>query len=221
DLIDLRSDTVTLPTRNMLENIVEAELGDDGRTVNGRGSDPTVNQLEDIAAHMFNTESALYFPTGTMTNHAGIMALSERGSHIALHPSHHIYSSAKAMFDEKYFGMHPVFYEMDENNYPCLDSLTQLLQEEQIDLVCIENTYAARGGIPIPPDHIKKITELAKSYDAKVFIDGARIFNPSICLDKDVSILIEGASGVSFCLSKGLGAPVGSILCGDASFIQE
>lgn len=220
-MIDLRSDTVTLPTEDMLANIVNADLGDDGRTVNGRGSDPTVNELEDLAAKLFNTESALYFPTGTMTNHAGIMALCERGSNIALHATYHIYSSAKAMFEEDYFGMNPFFYELDANNYPCLDSLSQLLEEEDIDLICIENTYAAGGGIPIPPQHVKQIMDLAEKHDTKVFVDGARIFNASVSLETDVAQLINGASGVGFCLSKGLGAPVGSVLCGDAAYIQK
>lgn len=221
--IDLRSDTLTQPTPKMLESIKMAPLGDDGRTTaNHRGEDPTVNQLEDIAAELTGKEAALFLPTGTMANHIAILTLCPRGSQIAIDENIHLLMSEKAIFQPQFFGMHPSFYTLNRDKTPNLESLEHLFSHHTIPaLISLENTHNYHGGIPYTPETLWQIKSIAQRYTVPLYMDGARIFNAAIALNTSVKTLAEPVDALMFCLSKGLGAPIGSLLCGSEIFINQ
>lgn len=221
-MIDLRSDTLTLPSQEMLRSVQHVNLGDDGRTNKfGRGEDPTVNKLEDLAAQTTGKEAALLFPTGTMANHAALLSFCKRGARIAIESHMHMYISEKIAFDKDYFGIEPHFYHVNEGKHSNAYSIQTLLQNKPIDLVCVENTHNYYGGICTSITELNQIRSLINKKGIPLYMDGARIFNAAIALDSSVKSLCEPVDAVMFCLSKGLGAPIGSVLCGSKKLIEK
>jgi threonine aldolase len=217
--IDLRSDTVTLPTDAMREAIVRAELGDDVY-----GEDPTVNRLEQIAASLMGKEAAMLVPSGTMGNLAAILAHCSRGTKAFLGSQAHTYvyeaGGAAALGGVV---MTPISNnaggELD------LDELGGELERPPDAhfappaLVALENTHNLCAGAAVELSHTAAVSELAHSHSLPVHLDGARIFNAALALETSAQKLASFADSVSFCLSKGLACPIGSIVCGNAQFI--
>ncbi|HLQ41046.1 MAG TPA: threonine aldolase family protein [Tetragenococcus sp.] len=221
-MIDLRSDTLTLPGQEMLRTILDAPLGDDGRTHElGRGEDPTINKLEDLAAQMSGLEAGVLFPTGTMGNTAAVLSYCQPGDKVLVDEQQHLYLSEKVLFDPTIGQLQPVTYRHDENGVPDIDDIEKALKNEKIRLLCIENTHNFSGGCCIPVKKMKEIYELAHRYQVPVHMDGARIFDAAVALKVKLSDLCRYTDSVMFCVSKGLGAPVGSLVCGNQEAILE
>lgn len=221
-MIDLRSDTLTLPSSEMLDTILKAQLGDDGRTdVNGRGEDPTVNELEDLAAEMTGKESAVLFSSGTLANTTALLTYCRPGDRVLIEETIHVYKTEKVVFDPRFGQLTPIFYSLNDHGTPDLCTLEMLLKTNKIKLICIENTHNAAGGVCIPLDEMASIKALADRYKVPVHMDGARLFNAAIALDVDARDICKYVDSVMFCISKGLGAPIGSLLCGNEGFIRD
>lgn len=221
-MIDLRSDTLTQPTEAMREAMYKAEVGDDGRTnPNGVGEDPTVYALETFASNLTGKEAALFCNSGTMANYISLLSYCKRGDKVLLSRKSHIFRSEKAPFMKGLFGLIPVFYE--ENNYgiPDLNSIEQIIDSEDIKVICLENTHNYYGGTCIPLDTLQEISLLAIKKAIPLFMDGARIFNASVALNNSLKELCMPVDSLTFCLSKGLGASVGSLVCGKSTFINK
>jgi len=222
EMIDLRSDTVTKPDREMLETILCASFGDAGRLdENCRGGDPTVNELEDYAAKLLGKEAAAFLCTGTMGNSAALLTWLRPGDKTLVDRENHTYRVEKFVFDERFGHVTPVFYETDEEGLPVVESIKALMEAGDIKLLQLENTHNAHGGVCIPVSLHKELYELAHSHGIKVHLDGARLFNAAAALGAPVSELAQYADSVMFCVSKGLGAPFGSLVCGDKEFIDK
>ncbi len=219
DLIDFRSDTVTRPTAAMRQAMAEAPVGDDVM-----GDDPTVNRLEEVAAQMLGMEAAIYVPSGTMGNqiatwlHTGRQGqiVCESRCHIALYEG-----GAASLLSGAHLrtvdGTAGVFTpeQMQEWVYPDDPHFAQT------KLVSIENTHNWSGGRIWPQDAVHAVRDAAHDAGAAFHIDGARIFNAAIAQGTTADRLVAGADSVMVCLSKGLGAPVGSVLAGTEEFIHE
>lgn len=221
NLIDLRSDTLTKPNTQMMSAITSAELGDDGRLgLDGKGEDPTVNELEMKAARLVGKEDALFCNSGTMANIIALLIFANRGEAIGLDASSHIFQSEKAIFKKEYFGRRAVFYESDEIGKPLIESIDNI-SSKTLALLCIENTFSMKGGTSLSAKETFLFCEKAASYHLPVHLDGARIFNAAAYLNQPVKNLVQPVTTIQFCLSKGLGAPVGSMLCGSSKFIKQ
>ena len=216
--VDLRSDTVTLPTAAMRAAIAGAELGDDVY-----GEDPSVNRLQELAAERFGKESALFVPSGSMANQVAIRAHTEPGdAAITAHGSHsYLYESgAAAAISGVQFaliGQDGLFDEDDVRAavYPTNDHYPRTR------LVCVENTHNRSGGRLFPFDAFRGVARAAHDLGLRVHLDGARIFNAEVASGVPVARFAAEVDSVSFCLSKGLGAPVGSLVVGSAEFVQR
>ena len=220
-IIDLRSDTVTKPTIAMRRAMAEAEVGDDVY-----GEDPTVNRLEELAAEKFGKEAAVFVPTGTMGNLASILShCTGRGQEILLGDNSHIFfyevGGAAAVGGLAYhilpndrFGM--IDPALVEQNIRGSD-----VHLPQTALLCVENTHNRAGGTVLSKAQIDQLCAVAHARGVPVHMDGARIFNAAIYLETDVKTLVEKVDSVQFCLSKGLGAPAGSLIVGSKDFIQR
>ena len=213
-MIDLRSDTVTVPTPEMRAAMANAEVGDDVYR-----EDPTVNRLESLAAGLMGKEAALYVPSGTMANQLAIRVLAMRGTEVLCQDRAHVfrYEAAAGPLNSG-VQMHPLW------NLP--DGITSAIEGRahhmpSPSLLCIENTYMPASGAPIGPDEMTTLCKLARDGDVRVHVDGARIWNASIALGVAPSALVADADTVMFCLSKGLSAPVGSVLCGASDVIID
>lgn len=217
-IIDLRSDTVTKPTPKMREAMFNAEVGDDCY-----GEDPTVNALEQLAAEKIGKEAAMYVPTGTMGNTSAIMTYVKHGDSIILEPECHIYYYERGNLSSL-AGALPLLVPGD-GGCPDPNIVEELLipnaNRPKVALVCLENTHNRACGRVIPVEKMKVIYELSHKYNVPVHLDGARIFNAAIALNIDAKEIAKYADSVMFCLSKGLGAPVGSLLTGTKEFIKE
>lgn len=221
-MIDLRSDTLTLPDAAMLNTILSAKLGDDGRADQyGRGEDFTVNALEDLAAGLTGKEASLLFPSGTAANTAAVFAYCQPGDKVLVDETQHIYRSEKVVFEKSIGQLIPVIYRLNARNTPDIDNLTALLQQNDIRLLCLENTHNSAGGTCITLAELKKIHQAAKEFNVPVHMDGARLFNAVVSLGITAKEICQYTDSVMFCLSKGLGAPVGSLLCGSKAFVQK
>ncbi|HIW20803.1 MAG TPA: aminotransferase class I/II-fold pyridoxal phosphate-dependent enzyme [Candidatus Dorea intestinavium] len=221
-MIDLRSDTLTLPSKEMLATIATAQLGDDGRTHDfGRGEDLTVNKLEDLAAQITGKEAGVLFPTGTMGNSAAVLAFCQPGDKVLVDEQQHMYLSEKVLFDKSFGQLEAIKYQHNEKGIPSLADIEKQLNENDIKLLCIENTHNFSGGACIPPEHMKAIYELAHQHHVPVFMDGARMFNAAVSMEVEPHKLCSYVDAVMFCISKGLGAPVGSLVCGSQDFILK
>ena len=225
DVVDLRSDTVTLPSQKMLHSIFSAAIGDDVM-----GEDPTVLELERFMAEKFGKERGLFVPTGTMSNLVALLSHCDKtraaeiiigsGSHINLWEGGNASSIG---------GIHTRQVEEDKES-------AQLHEDDILDcvrngmddhwpitsLLCLENSHNMCGGVALPKSYFDKMSKLAhseKMNNVNVHVDGARIFNAAVAQDIDVMDLCENVDSISVCLSKGLGAPLGSVLVGNEDFI--
>lgn len=219
-MIDLRSDTVTLPPPEMMDCIYRAELGDDLY-----GEDPTVNRLQELAAQVTGKEAALLTTSGTMSNILAFMTHCRHGDEVVVGEGHHavIYElGAPAAIAGVSFRILPV----NERASYDIELLEQVIRtadlfEPPTGLIWTENTFAGGGGIVMPLSELDKISGVAKKHSIPVFMDGARVFNAATYLGVEVSEVCRHVDTVAFCLSKGLAAPLGSVLCGPAAFIAE
>lgn len=218
-IIDLRSDTVTKPTKEMLQSMVKAEVGDDVF-----GEDPTVNELEEYAAHLFAKEAALFCPSGTMSNQIAIRIHTQPGDEVICDIHSHIYQYETGGM-AVHSGIQPkliytndglLYPEIIESNInPEYDWLTHS------SLVVIENTCNRAGGTYYSLENIKAIYELCKKRKLKLHIDGARIFNAIVENNYSAKDVGKYCDTISVCLSKGLGSPVGSLLIGTKEDIKK
>ena len=219
-IIDMRSDTITLPTEKMRQAMYEAELGDDVY-----GEDPTVNELEQLAASMLRKGAALFTSSGTMSNLLAVLTHTHPGDQIILGSEAHIFwyeaGGAAALGGV-------IMRTVANNEYGQMDLDTvegaiplKNIHYPQTSLLCLENTHNRCGGTVLTPDYTSTIAGLAHEHDLRVHLDGARIFNAAIALDVPASELAKPVDSVCFCLSKGLSAPVGSLLCGTSEFVEK
>ena len=221
-VVDLRSDTLTVPTEAMRAAMREAEVGDDGRVdAEGRGGDPTVNRLEDHAAELLGKEAALFCPSGTMANLVALATWCDRGDAAALEPDLHVFRTEKSPFMEKFLGIQPVFYSRDAEGMPEVASFASACATSGIKLACVENSHNFGGGICVSLARQQALAAAARKAEIPVHMDGARLFNAAVALGVDAAHLAACADSVMFCLSKGLGAPFGSVLCGTREFIAK
>ncbi|QBD77893.1 low-specificity L-threonine aldolase [Ktedonosporobacter rubrisoli] len=219
--IDLRSDTVTLPSPAMREAMYQAELGDDVY-----GEDPTINRLQELAAERTGKEAALFVPSGTMGNAIATLVHAQRGRTVIAGDASHIYNyEAGGPSTLGGSPLRPVPNLSD--GMLDLDKLRAELTDESdthiapAALVCIENTHNRCGGAVLNQSQIETIANLAHAQGVAVHIDGARIFNAAIALGVPVHELARPVDSLMFCLSKGLSAPVGSMLVGNKEFIRQ
>ena len=220
-MIDLRSDTVTLPTTQMREAMYRAEVGDDVY-----GEDPAINRLQEMAAERLGKEAALFVASGTMGNACALLSHAGRGEAIIVGDESHIYryegggapmlggcplkpvpTKADGMLDPKRVKL-TIDDGSDEHSPPTV-------------LLCIENTHNRCGGTVLNVEQVETLSGLAHAHGLKVHMDGARVFNAAVALALPVSELVRSVDSVMFCLSKGLSAPVGSLLVGSRDFIKR
>jgi threonine aldolase len=218
--IDLRSDTITKPTPAMRRAMAEAEVGDDVL-----GDDPTVNRLEEAAAQRMGKEAGLFVASGTMGNLAAMLAHCGRGDEVIVgHLAHTHINEQGGM--SALGGIHPRVIPNQPDGALDLDEVAHAVRGDNIHypltrLLTVENTHNLCNGAPLTVDYMAALGRLARSRGLAVHVDGARIFNAAIAVGVDVQALTADADSVTFCLSKGLGAPVGSVLCGRRDFIRE
>ena len=213
--VDLRSDTTTRPTREMRQAMLQAAVGDDAY-----GEDPTVNQLQELAAAKLGMEAALYVPSGSMGNRCALTAHTNPDEAVFFEQNAHPsvrdvgdYAGVKAYPIETEYGM-----------------ITPAQVREKLDaaggagarptLLCIENTHNFSGGAAWLPADLDELCNSARQYGLKIHLDGARLFNAAVARGVDVKEFTRHLDSVMFCVSKGLSAPVGSLLCGSRSFIE-
>jgi threonine aldolase len=219
-MIDVRSDTVTLPTREMRDAMQNAELGDDVF-----GEDPSVNRLQDRAAELMGMEAGLLVASGTMGNLVSVLTHCHRGEEVILGDVSHIFLNEAASI--AYVGgiqPHCVVNQPDGTmRLPDIEAAVRGDNEHwpRTRLVCLENTHNRCSGAVLTPEYTESVTQLAHRHDLAVHLDGARIFNAAVALDRDVKEFTRHVDSLSFCLSKGLSAPVGSVVCGTRNFIRE
>jgi threonine aldolase len=219
-MIDLRSDTVTRPDERMREAASEAAVGDDVY-----GEDPTVNDLEARAAEILGTEDALFVPTGTMGNQIAARVHTERGNEALVERESHVYRWELGGFAQ-HSQLQVRTVDAGERACPTPEQIREGFVDEDLHrpgtgLVCLENTHNARGGIAVPPADIGAAAAAAHDLGVPVHLDGARLFNAAAHHDVPASEFAAHVDSVLFCLSKGLGAPVGSMLCGSEAFVAE
>ena len=218
--IDLRSDTVTLPTQTMREAIYHAELGDDVF-----GEDPTANRLEKIAAERMGKEAALMVASGTMGNLVCLLSHCRRGEEVILgDQSHTFLYEAGGM--SAVGGIHPHTITNQPDGTMRLEDIEEAIRGSNVHfprsrLICLENTHNRCNGSVLTPQYMESVAKLARERGLRIHLDGARVFNAAVALGVDVKELTRYADSVSFCLSKGLSSPVGSIICGSSDFIAE
>uniref|UniRef100_A0A3Q0QW17 Threonine aldolase 1 n=1 Tax=Amphilophus citrinellus TaxID=61819 RepID=A0A3Q0QW17_AMPCI len=222
-VVDLRSDTVTKPGPAMRQAMAEAEVGDDVM-----GEDPTVNELQEVAADMFGMEAALFVPSGTMSNLIAVMAhCRERDDEIIVGDlSHlHIYEQGGSA---QLAGVHSVTVTTLPDGTFNLEQLESKIRHNYPDphyprsrLICVENTHNIQGGRVLPLAFLQEVRALADRYGLSVHMDGARVMNAAVAQGVTPSTILQHTDTVSVCLSKGLGAPVGTMLAGSQDFISR
>jgi threonine aldolase len=219
--IDLRSDTVTKPTDEMRRAMYEAEVGDDVY-----GEDPSINLLQERAAAMLGKEAGLLTDSGTMSNLVAVLSHCRRGDEVVMGDQAHIFwnesagASALAGAQVRLVPNGPQG-EIDPADLQDAIRPTGNIHMPPTRLVCLENTHNRCSGGVMTPDDTRRIAEVAHSAGARVHLDGARIFNAAVALEVPASELATDVDDVSFCLSKGLSCPVGSVMCGSEEFIEE
>jgi threonine aldolase len=219
-VIDLRSDTVTHPTPEMRKAMSEAEVGDDVY-----GEDPTVNRLEAVAARMMAKEAALFTTSGTQSNLIAVLTHANRGDEIIMGDEAHMLwyevGGAAALG-----GVTVRTVPTDDRGRLDPGDIEQTIRSKDIHypqtaLLCLENTHNRCGGTLLTAEYTDEVCSLAHSRGLKVYLDGARIFNAAIALGVPAARLTQNADSIAVCLSKGLSAPVGSLLCGTKDFIER
>jgi threonine aldolase len=218
-MIDLRSDTVTTPTPEMRRAMADAEVGDDVY-----GEDPTVNRLQALAAGLLGKEAALYVPSGTMANQLAIRVLAQPGTDVLCPARAHVfrYEAAAAPLNSG-VQLRPL---ADADGIPNTDDVADAFAGADhhlapISLLTLENTHMPASGAPLSADTVGALAVLARDHGVPLHVDGARIWNAAIALGEEPARLVAAADTVMFCLSKGLSAPVGSVLCGSRAVITE
>jgi threonine aldolase len=217
-VVDLRSDTVTAPTPAMRAAMASAEVGDDVL-----GDDPTVNRLEALAAKMLGKEAALFVPSGTMGNLAAVLAHCGRGDEVILGDQCHTFNY-EAGGIAALGGVHPMPVRTTPDGRLPLESIEAAIRTDNVHfpitrLICLENTHNRCGGAVLDEPYTRAVGELAHRHGLKLHLDGARIFNAAAVLGVPAHSLAAPADSVTFCLSKALCAPVGSVLCGEQAYI--
>ncbi|MFQ6014440.1 MAG: low-specificity L-threonine aldolase [Anaerolineae bacterium] len=218
--IDLRSDTVTLPTAEMREAMYRAEVGDDVF-----GEDPTVNRLEELAAERMGKEAGLFVASGTMGNLVSLLTHCQRGDEAIMgHLAHtFLYEAGGAA---ALGGVQPRTLLNQPNGMLDPAEIEAAIRADNVHfprsrLLCIENTHNRCGGAALSPEQMRTMIAVAKKHNLRVHLDGARIFNAAVALGINVRELTKEVDSVTFCLSKGLSAPVGSVVCGSREFIRQ
>jgi len=217
-LVDLRSDTLTQPTPSMLKAMAEAQVGDDVF-----GEDPSINKLEEMAADRLGKEAALFAASGTMGNLVSLLAHCGRGDEIILGSLSHTFYFEQGG-SAAVGGIHPRTVANLPDGTLNLSEIEAAIRPDNIHfpltrLIVLENTHNLCGGTPLDLEYMRAVGDIARRHGLKVHVDGARIFNAAVALDVKVDQLAAEADSVSFCLSKGLGAPIGSVVCGNREFI--
>ena len=220
EAIDLRSDTLTLPTSTMREVMAHAEVGDDVF-----GEDPSIQALQEYAASCMGMEAGLFVPSGTMGNQIAMLAHCQRGDEVIVGQGAHSFlyeSGGGAVLAGVQFQV------IGEGGYFTPSELSEAIHGHDYSghvaptrLMMIENTHNRGGGKVMDPDLFAHLAQIAHEREVSVHIDGARLWNAAVALDVSPSVWAKHADSVTFCLSKGLGAPVGSVLCGSKSWIAK
>ncbi|PSP27992.1 low specificity L-threonine aldolase [Halobacteriales archaeon QH_2_65_14] len=219
-MIDLRSDTVTLPSDEMRDAARDADVGDDVY-----GEDPTVNDLEARAAGVLGTEDSLFVPSGTMGNQVAARTHTERGQEVLCERESHVYRWELGGLVQ-HSEVQPRTILGDDRGVITPEQVhdgyvAESGHEAGTGLLTLENTHNSKGGTAISPEDIAAAAEAAHEHDVPVHLDGARLFNAAAALDRPPAEFVEPVDSVVFCLSKGLGAPVGSMLAGSEEFIER
>ncbi len=219
--VDLRSDTVTHPTPRMRQAMFDAPLGDDVY-----GEDPTINRLEAMAAERLGKEAALFVPSGTMANLVCLLAHCDRGDEAIMgHMAHTFLFEAGS--SAVVGGIHPHTVPNQPDGTLDLGDIKAAIRDPGNDhyprsrLICLENTHNRCGGSALTPTYMALVRDVADRHGLSIHLDGARLFNAAVALGVPGSVLAQDADSLSFCLSKGLAAPVGSLVCGSASFVRK
>ncbi len=220
-LIDMRSDTVTKPTQPMLQTTLTAPIGDDIFS-----EDPTIQSLQQYTAKLFAKENALYVPSGTMSNLIAIIShCNTNASEIIIGSQSHLCLWEGGNVSN-IGGVSTKQIQENENGMLDLNCIKDCYRDDNDDhyaktkLICLENSHNMMGGVVLRKEYIDSVGVLAQELNVKVHIDGARIFNAAVSLNIPVKDLCQSADSISVCLSKGLGAPLGSVLVGDNEFIR-
>jgi threonine aldolase len=219
DIVELRSDTFTRPTRDMLRAMVDAELGDDVW-----GEDPTAISLQEHCAELFGKEAGLFVPSGTMGNEAALKALTSPGDDVIAESRSHVVLFEKGA-PGVISGVMLRQLEAPDGRLP-VASVADIIASagehtSRVSLVWQENTHNVSGGRVIPLEHIRAVAKVAHDGGARAFLDGARIFNASVASGTSVKAYAAEVDALSFCFSKGLGAPIGSMVVGSSEVIQQ
>jgi threonine aldolase len=217
--IDLRSDTVTTPTPEMRRAMADAEVGDDVY-----GEDPTINRFQERAAELLGKEAALYVPSGTMANQLALRVLARPGTEVLCAARAHVfrYEAAAAAWNSA-LQLHPF---PDDDGLLDAGALDETVQDAghhspAVSLIAIENTHMPTCGRPWRVEEVATVGTVGQRHGVALYCDGARIWNASVALGVPARDLVAPAAAVMFCVSKGLGAPVGSVLCGSRELIRE
>ncbi len=218
--IDLRSDTVTLPTPKMRQTMANAELGDDVY-----GEDPTVNRLQEMAAERLGKEAGIFVPSGTMGNLAAILAHCGRGDEVIMGDCAHTFLY-EAGGISALGGVHPHIVPNQSNGTILLEDIKGAVRDDNIHfpkskLLILENTHNRCGGVSLSRAYMLEAAQVARDKGLAIHLDGARIFDAAVDQNLPAIKLVDMVDSVTFCLSKGLCAPVGSVLCGSKGFIHE
>ena len=219
-IVDLRSDTVTEPTPSMRQAMAEAKVGDDVF-----GEDPTVNRLEEMAAERLGKEAALFVASGTMGNLVSQLAHCNRGDEMILGDHSHVFHDEQGG-TASIAGVHPRTLPNLPDGKIALEDIEAAIRPDDVHfpvtrLIMLENTHNHCNGNPLDVEYMQAVKKLADRHEIKIHVDGARVFNAAVALAVDVSELAAQTDSVSFCLSKGLAAPVGSVVCGTKDFIAR
>jgi threonine aldolase len=217
--IDLRSDTVTTPTPEMRRAMADAEVGDDVY-----GEDPTINRFQERAAELLGKEAALYVPSGTMANQLALRVLARPGTEVLCAARAHVfrYEAAAAAWNSA-LQLHPF---PDDDGLLDVGALDETVRDAghhspAVSLIAIENTHMPTCGRPWRVEEVATVGTVGRRHGVDLYCDGARIWNASVALGVQARDLVAPASAVMFCVSKALGAPVGSVLCGPRDLIRE
>lgn len=218
--VDMRSDTITQPTPAMRRAMAEAEVGDDVF-----GEDPTVNRLEEMAAERLGKEAALFVASGTMGNLVSLLAHCGRGDEVILGDQAHTFLYEQGGM-AALGGIHPHTLPNQPDGTLDLQQIEDAIRPDNVHdprtrLIALENTHNRCWGSPLSVAYMREVGALARRRGLKVHVDGARLFNAAIALGVEARELAADADSVTFCLSKGLAAPVGSVICGRRDFIAE
>jgi len=217
EVIDLRSDTVTKPTLAMRTSMSRADVGDDVY-----GEDPTVNRLESLAAEMLGTEASIFAPSGTQVNLLALLTHCERGDEYIAGQQAHTYKyeggGAAALG-----GIQPQPLDFEEDGTLDFSKVAQVIKPDDFHfartrLLCLENTQAGKA---LPIQYLQDAAAFARDHQINVHLDGARIFNAAVKLNVSVEVIARTFDSISFCLSKGLGAPVGALLCANKDQVRR